>query len=167
MTEIRGLSGRIVFAMTVGLALGACAASAPPQPAAAPAAAVPPATPAERPMSSVSEEVPTTAKAESAAAASEAEASAGASRTEAFGEWRRAQAELQAAANDCVRACQALASMERAVVHLCALAEEPDDRRRCEGARKQVLEARTRVRLACGTCPGGPSLDRNAPIPSR
>jgi hypothetical protein len=79
----------------------------------------------------------------------------------------RARVDLEAAANDCSVACRALTSMERAVTHLCALTEDPDDRRRCESAKKQLLDARTRVRQACGTCPGGPSVDRDAPIPSR
>jgi hypothetical protein len=126
-------------------------------------------------MKSLSEETPVnpaapmtpSAEGNMATAAQEAAPGVDASRTAALAEWRRAEAELQAAASDCNRACQALASMERAAVHLCALADLPDDRRRCESARKQVLDARTRVRLACGSCPGGPSLDRNAPIPSR
>jgi hypothetical protein len=81
-------------------------------------------------------------------------------------EFDRARIDLEAAANDCSVACRALTSMERAVAHLCALTEEPDDRRRCDSARKQLLSARTRVRQACGSCPGGPSVDREAPIPS-
>ncbi len=81
-------------------------------------------------------------------------------------EWERARAALDAAASDCALACRALASMERALVHLCALATLPDDRPRCEEARRRLLDARERVRRACGSCPGGPSVDPNAPVPS-
>jgi hypothetical protein len=67
-------------------------------------------------------------------------------------EFARAQAELEAAQGDCEAACRALASMQRATERLCALAGEPDDRRRCEDARKRLLAARDRVRSACGEC---------------
>jgi hypothetical protein len=109
----------------------------------------------------------------SAAAPAEAEARATdasefVSRREAArAEWDRARADLDAAASDCRLACRALDSMERAIVHLCALADEPDDRRRCDSAKKRLLDARDRVRAACGSCPTGPSLDRRAPVPSR
>jgi hypothetical protein len=56
--------------------------------------------------------------------------------------------------------------MERAVVRLCSLVELPDDRRRCDDAKKRLLDARDRVRVACGSCPGGPSVRRNDPIPA-
>jgi hypothetical protein len=74
--------------------------------------------------------------------------------------------ELQTSAGDCTTACRALGSMERATVHLCALASAPDERASCQDARSQVLSGRDRVRASCGECPGGPSLDKNAPIPS-
>jgi hypothetical protein len=42
--------------------------------------------------------------------------------------------------------------MERATSHLCSLAEEADDQRRCEDARLRLTTARGRVRAACGAC---------------
>jgi hypothetical protein len=67
-------------------------------------------------------------------------------------ELARAQADLEAAQGDCAAACRALASMQHATERLCALAGEPDDRRRCEDAKKRLLAARDRVRSACGEC---------------
>jgi hypothetical protein len=74
--------------------------------------------------------------------------------------------ELDVAAGDCSNACRALASMDRATGTLCQLAREGDEVRRCEDAKKKVYSARDRVRTTCGGCPGGPSVDRNDPIPS-
>ncbi len=74
------------------------------------------------------------------------------SRIAARAELDRAQRDLESAANDCEAACRALASMERATSHLCSLAEEPDDQRRCEDARLRLTTARGRVRAACGGC---------------
>ncbi len=84
----------------------------------------------------------------------------------ARGDFDRAERELRASAGDCAMACRALGSMERAAVHLCDLASLPDDRARCDEAKQKVVAARARVRNTCGACPGGPSLDRDAPIPS-
>ena len=64
----------------------------------------------------------------------------------------RALRDLESAASDCESACRALASMERATSHLCSLAEEPDDQRRCDDARLRLTAARGRVRAACGGC---------------
>jgi hypothetical protein len=77
----------------------------------------------------------------------------------------RAQASLEASASDCTAACRALASMERAAVRLCTLAGAPDDARRCDDAKQRLVAARDRVRLACGTCPGGPTVEHGAPLP--
>jgi hypothetical protein len=52
----------------------------------------------------------------------------------------------------CSSACRALASMERATVHLCTLAGSADAR--CEGARARVQSARARVRAQCPSCAG-------------
>jgi hypothetical protein len=82
-------------------------------------------------------------------------------------EVEQAQRELEASMNDCAAACRALGSMERATGHLCELATEHDDRRRCEDAKTAVLRAREKIRASCGSCPGGPSLEKTAPIPSR
>lgn len=73
--------------------------------------------------------------------------------------------ELELAAGDCSGACRALRSMERATAHLCSLTATAEHRR-CEGARSRLLSARDDVRASCGSCPGGPSLERDAPIPS-
>jgi hypothetical protein len=78
-----------------------------------------------------------------------------------------AQRELEASAGDCAAACRALGSMERATGHLCDLASDLEDRRVCEEAKTRVQAARDRVRNTCGSCPGGPSVERGAPIPSR
>jgi hypothetical protein len=86
----------------------------------------------------------------------------------ARGEVDQAQRDLEASMSDCAAACRALGSMERATGHLCDLATEHDDRRRCEDAKTAVLRAREKIRAACGSCPnGGPSLEKTAPIPSR
>jgi hypothetical protein len=89
-----------------------------------------------------------------------------AARSNATEELRRAQRDLEASASDCAAACRALASMERATVHLCDLADQPDDRARCDDAKAKLRDARDRVKRTCSSCPGGPSVDRNGPIPS-
>jgi len=63
-----------------------------------------------------------------------------------------AQREVDAAGSDCAAACRALGSLERAAVHLCGLAVDPPDVRRCEDARDSVDRARSRVRASCGGC---------------
>lgn len=85
---------------------------------------------------------------------------------QASGEIESAQRELDVAAGDCRNACRALRSMDRATGHLCALAASGDETRRCADAKTRLVTARDKVRSTCGTCPDGPSLDRNAPIPS-
>jgi hypothetical protein len=79
----------------------------------------------------------------------------------------RAERELRTAAGDCATACRALGSMERATAHLCSLATAPEDRDHCEHAKARVIAARAEVKSTCGSCAGGPSVDRDAPIPSR
>lgn len=76
------------------------------------------------------------------------------------------QRELDVAAGDCHNACRALGSMDRAAGHLCALVQGDDDARRCDDAKTRVYTARDRVKNACGGCEGGPSVERNDPIPS-
>lgn len=88
-------------------------------------------------------------------------------RAQAVADLDRATRELDLAANDCGSACRALASLERATARLCELADEPDDRAKCDDAKKKLRAARDRVRSSCSSCPGGPSVDRDAPIPSR
>ncbi len=88
-------------------------------------------------------------------------------RVEASADFDRAERELSASNSDCASACRALASLERATVRLCDLAEQPDDVQRCDDAKKKLRTARERVKSTCSSCPGGPSVDRDAPIPSR
>jgi hypothetical protein len=76
------------------------------------------------------------------------------------------QAEKEIAAADCPTACRALGSMERSVTFLCAPTHTGDDAGRCEDGKRRVLTARRRIRTTCGLCPGGPSVDPDAPIPS-
>jgi hypothetical protein len=73
-------------------------------------------------------------------------------RRAASNELDQAARDLDLASSSCESACRALASMERATTHLCSLADQPDDQRRCDDARQRLLAARTRVRAACGTC---------------
>lgn len=77
-----------------------------------------------------------------------------------------AQRELDVAAGDCRNACRALGSMDRAAGRLCELAQASEETRRCDDARRKVLSARDRVKQTCGGCPGGPSVERNDPVPS-
>lgn len=77
-----------------------------------------------------------------------------------------ARRELDVAAGDCRNACRALGSMDRAAGRLCGMSQAPDEARRCEDAKRTLLSARDRVRATCGECPGGPSVERDAPVPS-
>lgn len=52
--------------------------------------------------------------------------------------------------SSCALACSALASMNRAVSHLCALAGEGD--RRCEDGRTRERSATQRVHASCPSC---------------
>jgi hypothetical protein len=73
-------------------------------------------------------------------------------RAAARAELDRAQSDLDAAATDCAAACRALSSMERATQHLCTLASDPDDQKRCDDAQHRLATARARVKSSCGTC---------------
>jgi hypothetical protein len=77
---------------------------------------------------------------------------------------RRAEHEI--AAGDCPTACRALGSMERAVAFLCAVNQSADEVDRCANARRHLASARRRIRTTCGGCPGGPSVEPDAPVPS-
>jgi hypothetical protein len=94
----------------------------------------------------------------------------GLSREAALGKARseldEAQRELDVATSDCFAACRALGSMDRATGHLCGLALDGDERSRCEDAKTKLRGARDKVKTTCGTCPGGVTVDRNAPVPS-
>ena len=56
--------------------------------------------------------------------------------------------EVELAASDCQAACKALASLERAANHLCAVAE-PEE---CTDARVRVDRAKRAVTSQCGGC---------------
>jgi hypothetical protein len=74
--------------------------------------------------------------------------------------------QLDVSTSDCGNACRALGSMDRATGVLCQLAQQADEQRRCDDAKKKVYSARDRVKSTCGSCPGGPSVERADPIPS-
>jgi hypothetical protein len=78
----------------------------------------------------------------------------------------RAQQALDASAGSCTAACRALGSMDRAAGQLCKLATSADDTGKCDDAREKLSGARERVRTACGSCPGGPTVDPKAPAPT-
>ena len=65
----------------------------------------------------------------------------------------RRELDVATSERDCVRACRALESMERAAQQVCDLARSPDERRECASAGEQVDKARSKVRSACGECP--------------
>jgi len=72
--------------------------------------------------------------------------------------------ELEQAAADCKSACRALGAMDRAAGELC----EIDGRDGiCKDAEGRVRAARDKVRGACGTCPDGVILERDAPVPGQ
>jgi hypothetical protein len=60
--------------------------------------------------------------------------------------------DLEATMPRCEAACSALRSLERAVDHLCGLTQQPDEKPRCEEAKKKLERARAQVRATC-TCP--------------
>jgi len=119
---------------------------------AAPSAEAPPATaPATAPAPAAAP-APAPATPSAATTGDDTPARRQARRVAAGAELDRAQADLEASASDCAAACRALASMDRATTHLCALADDSDDQRRCEDARQRLTAARARVRASCGAC---------------
>jgi hypothetical protein len=78
----------------------------------------------------------------------------------------QAEQALDASGSDCATACRALGSMDRATGQLCVTASDDSEHGQCDDAKARLLRARDRVRTSCGGCPGGPSVDRDAPIPS-
>jgi hypothetical protein len=162
------------FRASLGLAVAVvglhCAA---PRPAISPANATPEPTPADADGASLAQPAATPATATPPPPSSISPSTTPSSSNEglreaiarAKGDIDRADRELQTAAGDCATACRALASMERATSHLCRIAGAADDRDRCDEAKTKVLLARDRVRTTCGSCPGGPTLERSAPIP--
>jgi len=61
---------------------------------------------------------------------------------------QKSEAQMDASMSDCESACKALASLERAVNHICAVAE-PDE---CNDARMRALKARKAVNAQCSGC---------------
>ena len=91
---------------------------------------------------------------------------AGRSQVDPGGEMDRAQRELDVSGGNCVNACRALGSMDRAAGRLCGLARSSDERDRCSDAATKVKTARDRVKRTCGSCPDV-TVERDAAIPSR
>jgi hypothetical protein len=77
-----------------------------------------------------------------------------------------AQHDLEASTGNCLAACRALGSIDRAAGRLCNLASSPEDAHLCQDAKTRLIAARERVRAACGSCPAGPTVDPRAPAPS-
>lgn len=60
---------------------------------------------------------------------------------------------FDASSGDCARMCKALASMRRAVDHLCGLVPPDDDgKKKCDDARARVTSAEEKLKAACGGC---------------
>jgi hypothetical protein len=78
-----------------------------------------------------------------------------------------AQHAIEASTGNCIAACRALGSMDRAAGQLCGLASSAEEAPMCNDAMAKLIAARQSVRAACGACPGGPSTDPRAPVPSR
>jgi glucose/arabinose dehydrogenase len=70
--------------------------------------------------------------------------------------------EVELSLSSCEAACRALGSMERAARQVCDLARA-DELPRCQDARGRLREARARVKAACRSCAGGPSLEPDTP----
>jgi hypothetical protein len=66
----------------------------------------------------------------------------------ARGDLRTSEQRMDASMSDCEAACKALASLERAVNHICAVAE-PEE---CSDARLRADAARKAVNDKCGGC---------------
>jgi hypothetical protein len=78
-------------------------------------------------------------------------------------EFQSARGQFDATTSDCAVACKALASIDRATGHVCGMAAATDH---CSSARETLKAARRKVRAECTICPGGASVDPDAPIPS-
>jgi hypothetical protein len=174
------IARRFVTAACVAFVAVACggaakeAAAPPASPAHDPPAPPPPADAASASTTPATASAPATPGAGGAPAPVAPGATSGAaSRREAAiqqarGEIDRAVRELDVSAGDCRAACRALASMDRAAGHLCSLTTQEQTERdgRCDDAKRSVFRAREKVKTTCGSCPGGPSVDKNAPVPS-
>ena len=179
--RVRACAGGVVAVLLAAACGGSQYEKAP---AASPASGASPETPTAAPAPPSSESVRAAPADEQSAPAPASRASAAPEATTASADRERGggrqaalardRSEIDAAerilatsAGDCAAACRALGSMDRAAGHLCELAESTDERGRCADAKARLRAARDRVLRTCGSCPGGPSLERNAPIPSR
>lgn len=63
-------------------------------------------------------------------------------------DYQKSAHDFDVEAGDCTLACKALASLERAADHLCAVAE-PEE---CTDARARVDRAKRAVNMQCGGC---------------
>ena len=144
-----GLSGACVVAACGGSSAGAPASSTPANTGAgAPGQAYPTDVPQGTPPVSPSSTDEAT-RPQNGAVQSRPPAQVDTSRVSAREELNRAEAQLFTAQKDCVSACRALASMERAAKSLCDLGGADE----CSQARARVEAARDRVRSSCGACP--------------
>jgi len=153
----------LALAAALGGSLVMCAGAAP-EPKSSPASAPAPAGGAPVESTEAPEKEPGTGPATPppappAAAAPPPSQLAPSDHADVMGRRIAARAELELAARavdaagaDCGAACRALGSMDRATQHMCAIAEDADDRRRCDDAMRRLLAARERVRAACGAC---------------
>lgn len=57
-----------------------------------------------------------------------------------------------AAGSDCAQLCKALGSMTRSTLHLCELAKQSGDDKRCTDATGKLESARAKVKSSCGGC---------------
>lgn len=71
---------------------------------------------------------------------------------EATAQLVQAEADFQAAGNDCEKLCKALASMTHATERLCELAKSNGDEQRCTDAKTKLDAARAKVKSTCGGC---------------
>lgn len=176
-------AARIALFVILGAASAACAA-APAKSAQAPESAAPsaqaygqqpgayPSTPATTPAGDRFAPPPPPSAPGSAAAPAQPQggvagtSSRSVALQSASSEIEASQRELDVAAGDCRNACRALGSMDRAAGKVCELSQGEPDGHRCDDAKKRVYTARDRVKTTCGGCPGGPSVERTAPVPS-
>lgn len=71
---------------------------------------------------------------------------------EAQGDLESAESAFTAAGNDCASLCKALSSMTRATDHLCELAKEASEPKRCDDAKARLDAAQSKVKASCGGC---------------
>jgi hypothetical protein len=117
------------------------------------------------PMTTAPMAPPASAPAPPAAAADSSRDESADRRREGIRELEKAERDI--ASSDCNTACRALGSMERAVMFLCVSVQNDEDTNRCASVKARLVGARKKVRSSCGSCPGGASVEPDAPIPSK